>query len=63
MQKYNIGANLVRTTEQLYDKATSAGQMNGSINLRMVQNNSWNKARMDGWMFELFIDAQPQKGI
>ena len=47
MRKYNIGANLVRTTEQLYDKATSAGQMkmNGS-NLRMVQNNSWNKARL-----------------
>ena len=31
MRKYNIGANLVRTTEQLNDKATSAGQMNGSI--------------------------------
>ena len=31
MQKYNISANLVRTTEQLYDKATSAVQMNGSI--------------------------------
>ena len=31
MRKYNISANLVRTIEQLYDKATSAGQMNGSI--------------------------------
>ena len=31
VQKYNISANLVRTTEQLYDKATSAVQMNGSI--------------------------------
>ena len=31
MQKYNINANLVRTIEQLYDKATSAVQMNGSI--------------------------------
>ena len=35
MQKYNISANLVRTIEQLYeqlyDKATSAVQMNGSI--------------------------------
>ena len=29
--KYNISANLVRTIEQLYDKATSAVQMNGSI--------------------------------
>ena len=31
MRKYNISANLVRTIEQLYDKATSAAQMNGSI--------------------------------
>ena len=31
MQKYNISANLVRTIEQLYDKATSAVGMNGSI--------------------------------
>ena len=31
MGKYNISANLVRTIEQLYDKATSAVQMNGSI--------------------------------
>ena len=31
MRKYNISANLVHTTEQLYVKATSAVQMNGSI--------------------------------
>ena len=31
MRKYNIIANLVHTTEQLYEKATSAVQMNGSI--------------------------------
>ena len=31
MRKYNISVNLVRTTVQLYDKATSAVQMNGSI--------------------------------
>ena len=31
MQKYNISANLVCTIEQLYDKTTSAVQMNGSI--------------------------------
>ena len=31
MQKYNISANLVRTIEQFYQKATSAVQMNGSI--------------------------------
>ena len=30
MLKYNINANLVRTIEQLYDKATSAVQMNSS---------------------------------
>ena len=31
MRKYNTSANLVRTIEQLYEKATSAVQMNGSI--------------------------------
>ena len=31
MRKYNISSNLVHTIEQLYDKATSAVQMNGSI--------------------------------
>ena len=31
MRKYNISANLVRAIEQLYDKATSAVQMNGRI--------------------------------
>ena len=31
MRKYNIRANLVYTTEQLYDKATSQVQMNGSM--------------------------------
>ena len=31
MRKYNVSANLVRTIWQLYDKATSAVQMNGSI--------------------------------
>ena len=31
MRKYNISANLVRTIEQLYDMATSAVQMSGSM--------------------------------
>ena len=31
MRKYNISANLFQITEQLYDKATRAVQMNGSI--------------------------------
>ena len=30
-RKYNISANLVHTIEQLYNKATSAVQVNGSI--------------------------------
>ena len=30
MRKYNISANLVRTIEQLYDKATNAVRVNGS---------------------------------
>ena len=30
MRKYNISSNLVRTIEQICDKATSAAQMNGS---------------------------------
>ena len=35
MRKYNISANLVRTIGQLYDKATSAVQMNGGIGARL----------------------------
>ena len=31
MQKYNIRANLICTTEQLYEKATNEIQMNGSM--------------------------------
>ena len=31
MRKYNISTNLVCTTEQLYDKATSAVKMNDSM--------------------------------
>ena len=31
VRKYNISANLFRTIEQFYDKATIAIQMNGSI--------------------------------
>ena len=46
MRKYNISTSLVRTTEQLYDKATSAVQCSPWQHLRMVQNNSRSKARM-----------------
>ena len=31
MQKYNIRANLICTTDQLYEKATNEIQMNGSM--------------------------------
>ena len=44
IRKYNISANLVRTIEQLYDKATSAVQMNGSIGEWVRTSRS--KARM-----------------
>ena len=46
MPKYNISANLVCTIEQLYDKATSAVQMNGSIDQ--------SKARMSSATHPLF---------
>ena len=38
MRKYNISANLVRTIEQLYDKAASAVQINGSIVEALVES-------------------------
>ena len=44
MRKFNISANLDRTIEQLYDKGTSAVQLNGITG--NVSNNSWSKARM-----------------
>ena len=44
MRKYNINANLVCIIEQLYDKATSAVQMIGSMGV--VQHNSQSKARI-----------------
>ena len=40
MRKANISANLVRTFEQLYDKATSAVQMNGSIEEWFSRSNA-----------------------
>ena len=51
MRKYNISANLVCTTEQLHDKATSEWQ-----HRRMVQNNSRSKARslLSATLFNIF---------
>ena len=45
MRKYNISANLVHIFEQLYNKATNAVQMNGSIG-EWFNNNSQSKATM-----------------
>ena len=52
LRKYNFSANLVRTIEQLeiYDKASSALQLNGSME-RIVQNNSRSKAMMSSSTF------------
>ena len=46
--KYNISANLVRTIEQLYDKATTAVQMKGSIGkvVRKILRNCLNSSRI-----------------
>ena len=46
MRNYNISANLVRITEQLYDKATSAVQMNVSIGEWFTTTNSRIKAKI-----------------
>ena len=35
MKRYNINANLIRVTKHLYDKATSAVFLNGSIGDRL----------------------------
>ena len=58
MRKYNISANLVRTTEQLYDKATSAVQIHEWQHRRMVQNNSRSKARilLSPTLFNIFLE-------
>ena len=57
MRKYNISANQVHTIEQLYDKATSSVQLNGSI-------GEWFKTTVgvrQGWLlspilFNIFLE-------
>ena len=57
MRKHNISANLVRTTEQLYDKATSAVEINGSIGewlrtiVRVRQGCVWSPT-----LFNIFLE-------
>ena len=55
MRKYNISANLVRTIEQLYDKATSAVQMNGSIGEKLGTVTSF---RYLGAVFQMMVPNQ-----
>ena len=45
MRRYNLSVNLVRNIEQLYDKAASTVQMNGSMG-KWFKNNSLSKARI-----------------
>lgn len=53
MQKYNISANLVCFTEQLYDKVPSAAQMNGRITAGVRQ----------GWLLSSFFSKNFSKGL
>ena len=57
MRKYNISANLVRTTEQLYDKATSAVQMNGSIGKWFRTTvGVWQECLLSPTLFNIFLE-------
>ena len=55
MRKYNISANLVRTIEQLYDKATSAVQMNGS-------KGEWSRTTVGVWQGCLLWETISKSG-
>ena len=58
MRKYNINAKLVRTIEQLYEKAYKCSQDEWQ-HRRMVQNNSRSKARMSSvtTLFNIFSNG------
>ena len=57
MRKYNNIANLVRTIEQLYEKATSAVQMNGSIR-EWFRTTVWVRqgCLLSPTLFNIFVD-------
>ena len=63
MWKYNISANLVPTIEQLYDKATSAVQMNGSLGewfrttVRVKQGNLLSPTLFNVFLKRIMSDA------
>ena len=56
MRKYNTRANLVRTIEQLYDKAISAAQMNGSMGewFRTIIG-VWQRCLLSPILFNIFL--------
>ena len=56
MRKYNINANLVRTSEQLKDKATSAVQTNGSIGERFRTTVGVIKMFLSPTLFNIFLE-------
>ena len=56
MRKYNISANLVRTIEQLYDKATSAVGMNGSIGEWFRTTVGVRQGCLSSTLFNIFLE-------
>ena len=56
MRKYNISANLVRTTEQLYDNATSAVQMNGRMEWLRTTVGVRNGCLLSPTLFNIFLE-------
>ena len=51
MRKNNVNANLVRTTEHMYDIAVSAVRMNGSTGewFRTKGKDVWSQTRMSSF--------------
>ena len=56
MRKYNISANLVRTIEQLYEKATSAVQMNCSIGEWFRTTVGVRQGLLSPTLFNMFLE-------
>ena len=56
MRKYIISANLVRTTEQLYDNATSAVQMNGRMEWLRTTVGARNGCLLSPTLFNIFLE-------
>ena len=56
MRKYNISASLVRTTEQSYDKTTSAVQVNDSIREWIRTTVGVRKGCLLSTIFKIFVE-------